>query len=288
MQQTLFEKQNIENPQPQAVNVQRLVSKPLLLHGDYHDLFYGIHDGSIDAVICDLPYGMTDCKWDNGLDLTWLFSEYYRVLKKNGAIVLFASQPFTSTLVYEHVKCFKHEWIWKKNAGSNFGTVKYQPFKEHESVVVFSNGGGKVTYNPIMEVRAESGLARVQTKVNYNTNSEVYGSGGLVGDKGVSSNRPDLRYPSSVQQFNRERGLHPCQKPLGLCEYLVKTYTNEGDQVLDFAAGSFTTGVACVNLDRKFIGIEMDRDYFDIGVGRVKERIKCLDLKIEPMISMGD
>lgn len=241
-----------------------------LYHGDYHDIFYGIHDGSVDAVICDLPYAMTDCKWDNRLDLTWLFSEYFRVLKKNGAIVLFASQPFTSTLVYEHVKCFKHEWIWKKNAGSNFGTVKYQPFKEHESVVVFSNGGGKVTYNPIMEERAESGLARVQTKVNYNTTAEVYGSGGLIGDKAASSLRPDLRYPSSVQLFNRERGLHPCQKPLALCEYLVKTYTNEGDTVLDNCMGSGTTGVACQNLNRNFIGIELDDKYFQIAKDRIE------------------
>jgi len=239
--------------------------------GYCEDYFTQIHDKSVDMVLCDLPYGTTDCKWDSQIDLTFLFSEYYRVLKKNGAIVLFASQPFTSTLVYEHVKYFKHEWIWKKNAGSNFGTVKYQPFKEHESILVFSNGGGKVCYNPIMEERAESGKARVKTKVNYNTSAEVYGSGGLIGDKGISSNRPDLRYPSSVQKFNRDRGLHPTQKPLDLIEYLIKTYSNEGELVLDNTMGSGTTGVGCVNTNRRFIGIELEDKYFNIADSRIKK-----------------
>tara|TARA_R110000796_G_scaffold186507_1_gene303430 strand:- start:78 stop:839 length:762 start_codon:yes stop_codon:yes gene_type:complete len=242
-----------------------------LYKGNCEDYLEGIHDKSIDMVLCDLPYGTTDCKWDSNIDLTWLFSEYFRIVKKNGAIVLFASQPFTSTLVYEHVRYFKYEWIWKKNAGSNFGTVKYQPFKEHESILVFSNGGGKVCYNPIMEERAESGKARVKTKVNYNTSAEVYGSGGLIGDKGVSSNRPDLRYPSSVQKFNRERGLHPTQKPLDLIEYLIKTHSNEGDLILDNTMGSGTTGLGCINTNRRFIGIEKDEKYFDIAKKRLSK-----------------
>lgn len=240
-----------------------------LMQGDCERLFTTLDDDSIDMVLCDLPYGTTDCKWDSPIDLTWLFSEYFRVVKRNGAIVLFASQPFTSTLVYEHVRDFKYEWIWKKNAGSNFGTVKYQPMKEHESVLIFSNGGGKVTYNPIMQKRAASGLARVQTKVNYNTTAEVYSKGALTGDNKVSSKRPDERYPSSVQLFNRERGLHPTQKPLDLCKYLIATHSNEGDLILDNCMGSGTTGVACKNLNRSFIGIELDEQYFNIAQDRI-------------------
>ena len=241
-----------------------------LYRGDCLEIMPKIQDGIIDAIICDLPYGTTDCKWDSQINLAMLFTQYKRVLKKNGAIVLFASQPFTSTLVSTNIKWFKYEWIWKKNAGSNFGVVKYQPFKEHESVLVFSNGGGKVCYNPIMEERAENGKARVKSKINYNTRAEVYGSGGLVGDKGISSNRPSLRYPSSVQKFNRERGLHPTQKPVDLTEYLIKTHTNKGDLVLDNAMGSGTTGVACKNLNRNFIGIEKDEKYFKIAEKRIK------------------
>lgn len=241
-----------------------------LYNGYCEDHFTQMGDDTVDMVLCDLPYGTTDCKWDSQIDLTFLFSEYFRIVKKNGAIVLFSSQPFTSKLIYEHLKDFKYEWIWKKNAGSNFGTVKYQPMKEHESIVVFSNGGGKVCYNPIMQERAESGKARVKTKVNYNTTAEVYGNGKMIGDNGVSSKRPDLRYPSSVQFFNRERGLHPTQKPLSLCEYLIKTHSNEGDVVMDNCMGSGTTGVACKRLNRNFIGIELDENYFNIAKKRIE------------------
>ncbi len=247
-----------------------------LIHGDCGDILPTIDDKSVDAIICDLPYSLTDCKWDSEISSTWLFSEYFRITKKNAPIILFASQPFTSVLVYEHMKDFKYEWIWVKNAGSNFGTLKYNPMKEHESVLVFSNGGGKTTYNPIMQQRSESGLKRVKTIVNYNTTAEVYGKGKLVGDNKVSSKRPDLRYPSSVQYFNRERGYHPTQKPLDLLMYLVKTYTNEDELVLDNCMGSGTTGVACKNLNRKFIGTEKEKKHYDISVNRCKLLEKVL------------
>lgn len=243
-----------------------------LINGDCQKTLQRIHDGSVDMVLCDLPYGTTDCKWDSPIDTTWLLSEYHRIVKKNGAIVLFASQPLTSVLVYENISDFKYKLIWKKNAGSNFGTVKYQPIKEHEEVLVFSNGGGKVTYNPITEERAASGKSRVQTEVNYNTSAEVYGSGGLVGDKGKSSKRPDQRYPSSVQYFNRERGLHPTQKPLALCEYFISTHSNVGETILDNAMGSGTTGVAARKLGRDFIGIELDPEYFKIAEDRIEDQ----------------
>jgi site-specific DNA-methyltransferase (adenine-specific) len=221
----------------------------------------------LDAIITDLPYGTTDCAWDARLGMDWLWAEYRRLLPKNGAAILNASQPFTSLLVASNLDWFKVEWIWEKNAGSNFGTVKWQPMKEHESVLVFSPGSP--LYNPVMEARAPSGLSRVQTVVNYNTKAEVYQNGAL--DKSVSSKRPDQRYPRSIQKFNRERGLHPTQKPLGLLRYFVETYTNPDQVVLDHCMGSGTTGVACAELGRRFIGIEIEPKHFDTACRRLAQ-----------------
>ncbi len=240
-----------------------------LKQGNCLEVMQQIPSGSVDMILCDLPYGITACKWDTVIPFEPLWTEYKRIIKKNGAIVLFGSQPFTSALVMSNPDWFKYGWVWQKNAGSNFGTVKFQPMKEHEDILLF--GEGKTTYNPIMQERAESGKSRVKTVVNYNTDSEVYGSGGLVSNKGVSSLRPELRYPSSVQKFNRERGLHPTQKPVALCEYLIKTYTNGGEWVMDNCMGSGTTGVACMNTNRNFIGIEQDEKYFEIAKRRINE-----------------
>lgn len=181
--------------------------------------------------------------------------------------MLTASQPFSSQVVMSNPAWFKVEWIWQKNAGSNFGTVKWQPMKEHESVLVFA--AKTPTYNPIMQERAESGKARVKTVVNYSSKAEVYQAGNLSNE--VSSKRPDLRYPSSVQKFNRERGLHPTQKPVALMEYLIRTYSNDGETVLDNCMGSGTTGIACLRSGRKFIGIEMDQKHFDVARNRIEE-----------------
>ena len=188
-----------------------------LYHGDCLDVLRTLPDASVDLILTDLPYGMTDCDWDSQIDLDVLWPLFRHSLKANGAVALTASQPFTSTLVASNPAQFKHEWIWEKNAGSNFGTVKRQPMKEHESVLIFS--WGRYHYAPIMQERATSGLARVKSgAVNYATKAEAYGSGGLTGT--ASSVRPDLRYPRSIQRFNRERGLHPTQKPVALmrCE----------------------------------------------------------------------
>ena len=230
-----------------------------------------IPDGSVDMILCDLPYGTTDCKWDTIIPFEPLWEQYERVIKDNGAIVLTASQPFTSALVMSNIKAFKHSWIWQKNAGSNFGSVKYQPFKEHEDVLIFSKGGKKVSYFPIMQERSESGKNRVKTKVNYKTKTEVYAKS-LHGE--VSSKRPDLRYPSSVQRFNRERGLHPTQKPVDLFEYLIKTYTNEGEVVLDNCMGSGTTAIACIRSNRNYIGFEKDTNYFEKSLIRINNEFE--------------
>ena len=225
-----------------------------------------IADGSVDMILCDLPYKITRLKWDIMIPFEPLWEQYRRVIKPNGAIVLTASQPFTSALVMSNPKMFKYCWVWKKNAGSNFGCVKFQPMKEHEDILVFYSG--RATYNPQMQERAESGKKRVKTTVNYSTKTE------LVGDSlhnNMSSLRPTLRYPSSVQLFNRERGLHPTQKPVALFEYLIRTYTNPGELVLDNCMGSGTTAIACMNTQRNFIGFEMDKGYYDIACKRIDD-----------------
>jgi len=227
-----------------------------------------IPDGSVDMVLTDPPYGTTACKWDSVIPLEPMWEHLKRVTKKNGAIVMTASQPFTSTMVCSNLKMFKYEWIWKKNAGSNFGALKFQPMKEHESVLVFCKG--PVNYYPIKQERSEAGKSMVRHGVKSKASDGLDVFGGLNKGYDNSKNDPTMRVPSSVQLFNRERGLHPTQKPVALMEYLIKTYTNEGETVLDFTMGSGTTGVAAKNLDRNFIGIELDEKYFKIA----KERIE--------------
>jgi site-specific DNA-methyltransferase (adenine-specific) len=227
-----------------------------------------IADKSIDMILCDLPYGITAHKWDTIIPFEPLWEQYKRIIKDNGAIVLTASQPFTSALVMSNPDMFKVEWIWEKNAGSNFATVKYMPMREHENILVFSKQTTK--YNPIKEERMDSGKSRVKSKFQHKTNTEIMG-GKEISQKDVMMT--ELRVPRSIQRFNRERGLHPTQKPVALFEYLIKTYTNEGDLVLDNAAGSGTTGVACKKSNRNFIMIEKDENYCKIAEDRLKQEV---------------
>jgi site-specific DNA-methyltransferase (adenine-specific) len=237
-----------------------------LFHGDCLEVMKNLPDGCVDMVLADLPYGTTACKWDSVIPFEPLWAGLNRVAKSDAAIVLFGSEPFSSTLRLSNAQNFKYDWIWKKNAGSNFALVKYQPMKEHETVSVFYRA--TPTYNPQMQERAPSGQARVKTPVKYDNDSSTDHQ--YIAQKRVTVNQlPELRYPSSVQCFNRERGLHPTQKPVALLEYLIKTYTNEGDTVLDPTMGSGSTGVACRNLKRRFIGIEKDAKYFEIASQRI-------------------
>lgn len=237
-----------------------------LYNEDCLEVMKDIESGSIDLVLTDPPYGATQNKWDSAIDLQLMWKELSRIVKPKGAIVFTASQPFTSVLICSNLDDFKCEWIWKKNAGSNFGSVKYQPMKEHESVLVFAKK--TPTYNPQMQERSEAGKKAIKRPIRSNTKaSSNYGEFGET----VAVLRDELRFPSSVQNFNRERGLHPTQKPVALMEYLVKTYSNELDTVLDFTMGSGTTGVACKNLGRNFIGIELDENYFNIAKKRIEE-----------------
>ena len=230
-----------------------------------------IADKSVDMILCDLPYGTTACKWDTVIPFEPLWEQYERVIKDNGAIVLTASQPFTSALVMSNPKMFKYEWIWEKEAGSNFAVVKYQPMKEHESVLVF--GKGRTQYYPIKQERIGSRKGRI-TKGNDNGRK-----GSLYGDfKGIGEfDVPKLRGPRSVQFFKRERGLHPTQKPVALFEYLIKTYTNENETVLDNCIGSGTTAIACINTNRNFIGFELDETYFDLANERINKHNENLE-----------
>jgi len=229
-----------------------------------------IPDKSIDMILCDLPYGTTACKWDTIITFEPLWKEYKRIIKDNGAIVLTASQPFTSALVMSNPDMFKYSWIYKKRCASNFAQAKYAPMKEHEDVLVFAKG--KVNYYPIKEERQGSGAERVKHSFSEATRHK---SGEFVGAMNGEFNEmaDELRYPSSVQEFNNrasgDRGLHPTQKPVALFEYLIKTYTNEGDLVLDNCAGSGTTGVAARNLKRNFILIEKEPEYVEI----IKKRL---------------
>ncbi len=238
--------------------------------GDCLELMQDVPDGSIDLILCDLPYGTTACKWDSIIPFDLLWAQYERVIKPNAAIVLTASQPFTSALVMSNIKLFKHEWIWVKNRGSNFASLKYQPMKEHESVLVFSKS--TPVYNAILEARSEGGKSRSKyvIKPSNTGKREVYSGLEAKEDREID---PELRQPKTLQKFNTEVGLHPTQKPVALFEYLIKTYTNEGDTVLDNCAGSGTTGVACINTNRKYILMEKDPTYYSTILNRINNHL---------------
>lgn len=222
----------------------------------------GLESESFDMILCDLPYGTTACKWDTVIPFDKLWEQYSRLIKPKGVIVLTASQPFTSALVMSNPKLFKYEWIWQKDAGSNFATTKYQPMKEHESILVFAKG--TTNYYPIKQERIGSRKGKVTSTDRSCSKDSVYGY-----IKGKKTSVPELRNPSSIQKFNRERGLHPTQKPVALFEYLIKTYTKEGDKVLDNCLGSGTTARACFKTSRHCLGIEQDKGYYDIACNSI-------------------
>ena len=233
-----------------------------ILHGDCLELMKDIPDKSIDMILCDLPYGTTACKWDTIIPFEPLWACYKRIIKDNGAIVLTASQPFTSALVMSNIKMFKYEWIWEKHQGTNPMSAKISPLKSHENILVF--GIGKLKYNPQMEKGNPYSGFNSQT-----FQSEVYGGGKSI----HRENKEGDRYPKTILRFTKDKGkrFHPTQKPVALFEYLVKTYTNEGDTVLDNCLGSGTTAIACINTKRNYICMEKDKTYFDLSTDRVKK-----------------
>ena len=235
-----------------------------LLHGDCLELMAQIPDGSVDMVLCDLPYGTTACKWDAVLPFEPLWAEYRRVAKVNAAIVLTASQPFTTALIASNLKHFKYCWIWDKVRGVGFQIAKFRPMMRTEDVVVFGNGNGALaTYNPQMVERD-----KIKKSKCYSSSD----SSPLAYNDGLEREYTH-KYPTNVIEASNasQKGkVHPTQKPVALMEYLIRTYTNEGETVLDNCMGSGTTGVACANTGRNFIGIEKDDKYFAIAQARIE------------------
>ena len=233
-----------------------------LMHGDCLERMKEIPSGSVDMVLADPPYGTTACKWDSIIPLEPMWEQLKRIIKPNGAIVMTAAQPFTSVLVCSNLKWFKYDWTWRKPKGTGYLNAKKQPMRDKEDVVVFCSG--QSVYNPQMATGAP-----------YKEKTGLKGGGGYDGygfDKRTGNNNEGKRYPKQVLEFGVvERGtVHPTQKPVALMEYLIKTYTNEGDLVLDFTMGSGSTGVAAVNTGRRFIGIEKSLKYFRTSIGRIK------------------
>ena len=233
-----------------------------VLQGDCLELMKEIPDGSVDMILADLPYGTTACKWDTIIPFEPLWEQYERIIKKNGAIVLTASQPFTSALVMSNPKMFRYSWVWQKTRFSNQMLAKYQPLKIHEDVLVFSIKTHQ--YIPQGLLRVDK-ITRQGKKVTDNV-------GG--GERPTQYRQEFTNYPKTIQLFKNETGYHPTQKPVALFEYLIKTYTNEGELVLDNVAGSGTTGVACQNLNRNFILMEQEPEYVEIIKRRLADNAK--------------
>lgn len=239
-----------------------------LLHGDCLELMKDIPDGSVDMILCDLPYGTTACKWDSIIPFEPLWECYKRIIVPNGAIVLFGSEPFSTKLRNSNMDCYKYDWIWKKESPTGFVTVKLQPMRIYENISVFSLGtcatGGKrnMKYYP-------QGLKVTNKKCVVGRKPEYLGK--KTRQLGKEYIQKYTNYPKNIIEFKRDKDkLHPTQKPVALLEYLIKTYTNQGETVLDNCMGSGSTGVACVNTGRHFIGMEMDKKYFDIAKQRIE------------------
>lgn len=259
-----------------------------LYHGDCLEVMKDIPDKSIDMILCDLPYGTTACKWDTIIPFEPLWEQYKRIIKDNGAIVLFGSEPFSSYLRLSNIKQYKYDWKWIKNSSGGFSSAKKRPMKYHEDIIVFYKK--QPIYNPIMREYADS------VKHRYKYSQEVNTCKGI--ENNLSNNIQNIKkskcevnyergsYPKSELQINgvpNFNGIrqHPTQKPVALGEYLVKTYTLEGETVLDNCMGSGSTGVACINTGRNFIGIEKDEKYFEIACERINNTIRETDMMLD-------
>ena len=239
-----------------------------LWQGDCLELMKNIPDGSVDMVLCDLPYGTTRNKWDSIIPLDRLWEQYKRVIKDNGAIVLFSAEPFTSLLITSNIQWFRYDLIWSKTQGSDFLNANRKPLRSHENICVFYKK--QPTYNPQKTdgkpYKAKSGETTSSNFGKFNGNHHT-------------ENKDGKRCPLSVLRFSGEhnRGKqHPTQKPTDLLEWLIKTYTNDGETVLDNSMGSGSCGVGCVNTNRHFIGIELDEGYFNIAKKRIEEAVNDL------------
>lgn len=231
-----------------------------------------------DAIITDPPYGTLNCKWDSVIPLDKMWGRLDKLIKPNGAICLFGSQPFTTSLIYSNIKHFKHQWIWNKSSAGNVLNAKYQPLKVEEEILVFTGKGERVNYYPIFTIDNKRDLTKEKPSVKQSDMFNEIKGGEFY--KTEKNKKGTERYPKNIINISAQsmecansKRVHPTQKPIDLLEYLIKTYTNENDLVLDFTMGSGSTGVACMNTNRKFVGIELDKNYFNIA----KDRIEKLD-----------
>lgn len=243
-----------------------VATKPYdLTMGDCLNLMERIPDGSVDMILCDLPYGTTRNKWDSVIPFEPLWAQYKRVIKRNGAIVLFSAEPFTSALVMSNPRMFRYDLIWRKQQGTDFLNANRKPMRAHENIAVFYKS--LPTYNK----QCADGKP-YRSAPSTGKTSENWGAFKPIG----TENKTGKRNPTTVLDFGSEHGSHPTQKPVPLMEWLIKTYTNEGETVLDNCMGSGSTGVACVNTNRRFIGMEMEPKYFDIAKQRIEAASKRL------------
>ena len=255
--------------------------KKEILLGDCLELMKDIPNGSIDMILADLPYGTTQCKWDSIIDLNKLWEQYERIIKPNGAIVLTAAQPFTSILVMSNLKLFKYDWVWKKPKGTGHLNAKKQPMRDKEDVLVFYKN--QCTYNP-QWTWGEPYSNLKSGKTAKPSTAEV--SGKYMNGAEYRNGSDGRRYPKQVQEFGVvERGtIHPTEKPVDLFRYFIRTYTNEGELVLDNTAGSGTTAIACLEENRQFIVMEQDPDYFE----KIKKRVADFNKNFEPQTLFGN
>lgn len=246
-----------------------------IAQGDCLELMKKIKDESIDLILCDLPYGTSACKWDSVIPFEPMWEQYKRIIKSNGAIILFGAEPFSSALRMSNLDMYKYDWKWEKPNGANFLNFKYQPAKVHEDIMVFGKSAtsyskkGNMIYNPQMS----EGKPYNQTSGQQRSdNGHVLGSTVRSPIKQVITKNDGTRYPRSIIKFALDKDkLHPTQKPVALLEYLIKTYTNENAWVLDNCMGSGSIGVACLNTNRNFIGFELDEKYFEIAKKRLED-----------------
>lgn len=240
-----------------------------LYNGDCLDCMEWLPEGGVDMILCDLPYGTTRNKWDCPLPLDKLWCHYKRLIKSNGAIVLFAQTPFDKVLGASNLDMLKYEWIWEKAMATGRLNCNFAPLKQHENILVFSKSAASyvkdkqkaMAFNPQFTTGKPYTCKTGRASTNYSTKWH----------RQVITENKGVRYPKSILKFQHDKHkLHPTQKPVALLEYLIKTYTNEGETVLDNCMGSGSTGVACVNTGRNFIGIELDRDYYETAIDRIK------------------
>ena len=247
-----------------------------LMRGDCLELMKDIPDGSIDMILCDLPYGTTACKWDTVIPFEPLWEQYKRIIKGNGAIVLFGSEPFATELRHSNLKMYKYDWVWIKNNAVGFVNAKLKPMNKHEVILVFSKGK-TANKNPNNMPYFPQGLKPFNKEMRSGNKKEkdnTYWRPSLKSSNEGGYIQQYTNYPTTVLQFDKvQNAVHPTQKPVALLEYLVKTYTNEGETVLDNCMGSGSTGVACVNTGRRFTGMELDEKYFEIAKQRIESAV---------------